>query len=364
MNYLDIAQKLISFESDALHPEITKECIFYIDSLFSKDKFETEIIEHNGVYSIGISFKGTHWSKTSILLNGHIDVVAAEPHQFSAFVENEKLYGRGTVDMKATAAVAIDVLLQLSMQKMSPSIGLLLTGDEEIGGKNGAGFITQSCSLQNNFVLVIDGPRTDQIEITNREKGIAWIHLIAKGKSAHASRPWLGENACDNLFLAIERIKQRFDVTNKKGWKTTVSVTDISTTNKTYNALPEEASAILDIRFIESDASTPEELVEKIQSEIHDIAEANLRIGGCPVYIKPDHDMVKTLQYICTKINNKEVPITYSDAAHDARYFAALGIPTALIGPVGENWHTHNEWVSIESLEVIYKSLLELAKTL
>ena len=50
--------------------------------------------------------------------------------------------------------------------------------------------------------------------------------------------------------------------------------------------------------------------------------------------------------------------------ASDVRFFAKRGLPAADFGPLGANYHGKNEWVSIKSMENIYKALKNFIQTL
>ncbi|NIU59932.1 MAG: peptidase dimerization domain-containing protein, partial [Phycisphaerae bacterium] len=74
--------------------------------------------------------------------------------------------------------------------------GVMITADEEIGGANGARQALKE--IKAEFCIALDGGGLNKIVI--KEKGIVKLKLIARGKTAHGARPWLGENAIENLI--------------------------------------------------------------------------------------------------------------------------------------------------------------------
>ena len=74
--------------------------------------------------------------------------------------------------------------------------GIIITADEEIGGANGARQALKE--IKAAFCVALDGGSLKKIVI--KEKGIVRLKLVARGKTAHGARPWLGENAIEKLI--------------------------------------------------------------------------------------------------------------------------------------------------------------------
>ena len=372
-NIQDILQKLISFKTTADRPEEIKKGFEYIASLFDLEKFDVQIFEKNGKYSLLISFKGKDALRPKILLNGHFDVVPAESEdQFEMKVEGTKAYGRGTADMKGMAAVLIEVMLELgksfdsAQDKQPPDVALLLNGDEEIGGGNGAGYCVKELGLHPSFVLCADGSHEDP-DIVIKHKGAVWIELSAKGKTAHGAYVWKGENAIDKLMIAINKIKDWIGPVEAGAWKTTINVAVIETSNKTPNKVPSDAKAVLDIRFTEEFAQTPEELVEKISSLVPEVEVTAFEKG--PMLFREDfangqNAFLREFKQVADQVWGKPLSLQYGHGSTDARYFSEAGVPAVIFGAVGRNWHAEGEWVDLESLEKNKEILLKFLSSL
>ena len=146
--------------------------------------------------------------------NGHIDVVPAgsgwtrEP--FSATVENGRLYGRGSSDMKCGLAAAIYAAEALRRADI-PLLGSLqvsATVDEESGGFAGVAHLAQaglltSCTI--DYVIIPEPFGSSRICIGHR--GLYWFRIISHGKTAHGSMPYLGVNAIENMAVLLEEIR-------------------------------------------------------------------------------------------------------------------------------------------------------------
>ena len=68
--------------------------------------------------------------------SGHIDVVKAADGMFAPKIEDGRMYGRGTLDMKSFAAVAMNSMHYVLEHKPAVKFGVILSTDEEQGSKN------------------------------------------------------------------------------------------------------------------------------------------------------------------------------------------------------------------------------------
>ena len=363
MNFdpIPILTELISFPTLTIDQTICKKGLEYIAGLFDS-KFEAKYFEHNGVFSQLIYPKGRDWQNLKILLNGHLDVVPGSPEIFKPRLEGNKIYGRGAADMKGGLAALICGFLEVASEKTDLNCGLLITCDEEVGGKNGAGYLVQEIGLKPEFVLIGDGPRTDRLSITLKEKGGAWIRLQAHGRSAHAARPWLGENALDKIIDAITKIKEFVGEIEENEWKSTYNLARLHTENITHNAVPDNAEAVIDIRFTEALAENPKELLEKIKKLLPGIKVSALTEVAL-LKTDPEYAEIKLLRDIANTILEQDVPLVFGHGASDGRYFSELGIPVAIIGPIGGGWHAPGEWADVPSLRTLKNITREFIKT-
>ena len=356
---IKLLEKLISFKSTADRPEEIKRGFEYIASLFDSGKFDVQMPEKNGKYSLLVSFKGRDGLRPRILLNGHFDVVPAENEgQFEMKVEGNKAFGRGTLDMKGMVAVLIEVMRELGTLGSPQDIALLLNGDEEVGGENGAGYMVREVGMKPEFVICPDGRNPESFNLINKGKGVLWLELVANGKSAHGAYPWEGENAIEKIMGAIQKIKVLIGDVEPNAWKTTVNLGVIETSNKTPNAVPDYARAVLDIRFTETLAKTPKELQEKIQNLIPEV-QVNVLEESALFFADETDPLLQQFKRVAEEVLGKSVPFTYSHGAADVRYFGEIGVPGVLFGATGENMHAEGEWVDLDSLEKNKEILLK-----
>ena len=314
------------------------------------------MVEHNNVPSLLVLPAANH---APVILMSHFDVVEAENIElFSPEEKNGNLYGRGAIDDKYGVALSLTLfyqhlnrIKQHGLHQDAMPFGLLLTGDEEIGGANGTGKVADHFST--DFFITLDGGRPDLI--VTKEKGGILIELTAQGKSAHAARPWLGENAFDILTRDYFRIRELFMDAENDHWNKTISLTQCSAGNCSTNMIPDSARALLDIRYTEKD--DPEEIIYLInqatRSTVNVQAIEPLFATGNSPYLNHLLD------------SSKGSIVGYEHGASDARFLASRGIPGVVWGADGEmSQHTEDEHLVISSLFDIYERLDRFITTL
>jgi succinyl-diaminopimelate desuccinylase len=125
-------------------------------------------------------------------------------------------------------------------------IALQLTTDEELGGFDGTRYQIAR-GVRTDFVLA--GEPTN-FDIVHRAKGILWLEIVAKGKTAHGAYPWRGINAIMEMQRFLAALAKAFPNPEIERWKTTVNVARIATTNDAYNKIPGDCTVRLDIRHV------------------------------------------------------------------------------------------------------------------
>ena len=288
--------------------------------------------------------------RTPILLMSHLDVVEAPPALFKPRQRDGKLYGRGTIDDKY--AVALSMLLMHDHLKRLRSVGrtqadlgfgLMITGDEEVGGKNGAR--ATLATIKADFAIALDGGSLNQIIV--KEKGILRLKLVSRGQAAHGARPWLGSNAIEALFQDYEILRGHFRETAPDHWHRTLNWSVVSA-GQSVNQVPDRAEAIFDIRYTEND--DPEALVAKLRAELRGAIEV---LSIDPVFQAGRSPYMDHLRSMIP-----EAAWGIEHGASDARFLAANGIPGIVWGANGNtSQHTDDEHVDLDSIRALYRYL-------
>ncbi|MGW2387962.1 M20/M25/M40 family metallo-hydrolase [Streptomyces lydicamycinicus] len=166
--------------------------------------------------------EGTDPSADALLVHGHLDVVPAEPaewtvHPFSGEVRDGVVWGRGAIDMKNMDAMVLATVRQWARSGVRPrrDIVLAFTADEEASAEDGSGFLadrhpelfegcTEGISESGAFTFHAGNGR-QLYPVAAGERGTAWLKLTARGRAGHGSKV-NRDNAVSRLAAAVARI--------------------------------------------------------------------------------------------------------------------------------------------------------------
>ena len=168
--------------------------------------FDEVHVDDNGSL-VGL-IAGDHPGPT-LLLDGHCDTVGAAAgagwrrDPYRATVEDGRLYGRGTSDMKGALAAMIHAAAAADRSRLHGRIAVSATVLEEV--MEGGALAAVIDFVKPDFVIV--GEATD-LNLAHGGRGRAEIHLETKGEPAHSSTPYLGVNAVHGMLPAVQAIEQ------------------------------------------------------------------------------------------------------------------------------------------------------------
>lgn len=355
---LSLTQKLIAIESIKSKPENLQKAVKIIADYFHNTKLIVRRYEKNQKPSIVVLTKDTKHPK--LFLNVHLDVVEAEPDQFQPKIERDKLYGRGSFDVKGYVAMCAVTLKKCFQDNPRISLGLMLTTDEEIGGENGVGYLLNQEKYTCEVAFVPDGG-VKLTEILTDEKGVLHLKLIAHGKAAHGAFPWKGENALDILIETYQKIRKQFpNPRDEQDWKISLNLGKI-VGGQAPNKVPDQAEMLLDIRFPAPE--TPETIIQKVKQLITDKhLQIEMITSGGFFHTEPSNPYLQTYQKIAEAYLQKKVNLIKYPAASDARFFSEKGIPVIMNRGQGGGQHGVGEWASISDYEKASEILMKFIK--
>jgi len=223
----EVEEEATSLLSDLIRINTTNppgnetEAAKYLAKNMEKEGFKCELFESApGRGSVITRLKGSG-KKPSLLLLSHLDVVAANPKEwsvdpFSGIVKDGFVWGRGALDMKSMTAIEVMVMKLLKRNNVKPKGDVILaaTADEEKGGEAGAGWLVRNHpeKVQAGYVINEGGGQAIPINgksiftIQTAEKGILWFRVKAKGRPGHGSVPGAADNAILRMNKVIETL--------------------------------------------------------------------------------------------------------------------------------------------------------------
>lgn len=150
----------------------------------------------------------------AIHLNGHFDVVPAgrgwTRDPFGGEVIDGRLYGRGSCDMKAGLAAAVFAAAAIRRAGLAHAAPIDISGtvDEESGGFAGVAWLAEHhwISRERTRAVIIPEPfGVDRVCVGHR--GVYWFEVIAEGRIAHGSMPYLGVSAIEGMSHLLDLVR-------------------------------------------------------------------------------------------------------------------------------------------------------------
>jgi succinyl-diaminopimelate desuccinylase len=255
MNPVELTRKLVRFPS-LNPPGQEQECAHYLAGLLEQAGLALELHEFApGRPSMVARLRGTSDLKP-LAFTGHLDVVplgekAWSAPPFAADINDGKLFGRGSSDMKAgVAAFVAAVVAEARRNTLRRGITLVITAGEETGCE-GAFHLAKVGALGPAELLIVAEPSSNLPVIAH--KGSVRLRISAKGRTAHSSMPELGDNAIYKIADWIRRIEalEFNEHAHPLLGRTTASVTTVSG-GQNINSVPDSAAFTVDFRTVPS----------------------------------------------------------------------------------------------------------------
>ena len=277
-----------------------------------------------------------------LLLNAHIDVVpAAYESQYEPEYKDDRIYARGSDDCLGNATCIIRVLCEA---EPGVSVGAIFTSDEETGGKT-SGRMVELGYKAKRAIFIMD--RWNNYNICCAQKGILIAKLTAHGKGGHSAAPWAFDNPIDKLMDGYLRFRSQWtNPTKENYWNSTMAATVI-TGGMAGNQIPDDAEMLLNFRYLKVEEK------DQILQKLRDLTGLEVTVDRTclPVSVSTDTPELKMLVDTIEEIKGIRPEFDRMCGATDARWFAALNIPIAIMGIQGGGAHGKVEWCSLKSLE-------------
>jgi len=294
-------------------------------------------------------------SVPTLVFHGHLDIVPGQPAQFAPRTEGDRLYGRGAYDMKGGLAAMMCAVHDLAAQQQV-RVRLVIVPDEESED------IERRSSddlVRRGYVgdFAITGEPTD-LHIGVQAKGVLAARLLVRGRAAHGSTPWLGDNAIVKAVDVFRRIESMpFSRESSELFdRPSINLGRI-VGGDAPNKVPDACSMDVDIRYLPN--QDPGEILEQIRA-IPDIDVKRTFIFP-PAHVSPTNPYVRALSEIVEPGTDGTSVSVGRDGASDAVSFLRAGIPAVEFGPSGAGHHGPEEWVSIRSLARYRQLLVDFA---
>jgi succinyl-diaminopimelate desuccinylase len=206
--------------------------------------------------------------------------------------------------------------------------------------------------------FAITGEPTDLL-IGVQAKGVLALRIEVRGKAAHGSTPWEGDNAvlkAIDVFRAIELLPFSQESTELFP-RPSISLGRIIG-GDALNKVPDRCVVDVDIRYL------PGQDAKRILEQVEAIPDTDVSIifHRDPAVVSRRDPYVRMLAESVEEGSSVDRISVGRDGASDAISFLEAGVPAVEFGPTGAGHHGPDEWVSIASLESYRKSLVNFAE--
>ena len=329
--------------------------------------------------------KGNLWAtigpadRPGVILSGHTDVVPVDGQAWSSdpFTlrrAEDRVYGRGTADMKGFIAVALALVPSMVRRRLKAPIHLAFSYDEELGCLGVRSLVSKIADMKVKPALCIIGEPT-RMQVVIGHKGGRSYRVRVTGSPAHSSLAPRAVNAIDyaaELILFLRGIAsswmdkgpfdQIFDVPHS-----TLS-TGLIQGGTAINIVPGACEFVFEFRHLAS--LDVEALMRRIEGFARDELEPRMRrinpqagIDFTPIYeypgldMEPEHPAVTLVKQLVER--NDHAKVAFGTEA--GLFKGGAGIPAVVCGPgsIGQA-HQPDEFVELAQLEACDRFLNRL----
>lgn len=342
------------------------------------------ISSHPGYSPVEWSYEGRpivvgKWSaqgpKTgrSLILQGHIDVVSPEPLSFwdydpwGSTIEGDRMYGRGICDMKSGVAAMVYAVKAIKEAGIELGADVILESvyEEECTG-NGA-----LATLERGYIA--DGaliPEPFGLAAMKAHVGVIWMRVTVRGSGAHVLKASQAINAIEKSYVLIQALQTYREKINKapkhKDYEHIDNPLNVNVgvikAGDWPSTVPSECTFEVRVGLY------PDQDPQQIKNELKEflLQEASrdpwlkenppeitfYGFHGHGLSLDTNQEMFHVLERAHQEVRGTKLEWKSLTGITDARFYNLFyNIPTTCYGPLGENMHAANEWVSLTSVK-------------
>jgi acetylornithine deacetylase len=305
-------------------------------------------------------------SGCTLVFCAHLDTVGTEGMAIAPFdprVEDGRMYGRGSYDMKGSAAAIMAAAAALAQERFDGRVLVSLVADEEYASLGAQGFLQRYPA--DACILTEPSERTNSLVLAH--KGFVWAEIETRGRAAHGSRWDLGVSAIGKMGQIIAAL-ERFDREELRRRVHPLvgpasqhcAVIRGGSGLSTYSR-----NCVLHVERRTLPGETPEQVLQELAEVIHSVgeeAEIRCTLHRPPLMCDREAPIASCVREAVTRVTGRppaEIGVGYW---MDAALFAAAGIPTVNYGPSGAGAHEATEWVELDSVITCSEVLIEVAR--
>jgi len=360
-----LTRALIAFDT-VNPPGNERRCAEFLEGLLAAAGFETDLVPMGDGRASLVARRGAPGPHGALAFTGHIDVVplGANPWTHAPFageIVDDRLYGRGSSDMKAgVAAFVAAAIAEAGRAGEGMQLVLIITAGEETGCQ-GAESVVAAGAQGSAGALVVAEPTANMPYVGH--KGALWLRAIARGVTAHGSMPERGDNAVYRAARAVGRLSCfHFGACRHPvlGGPTLNVGTFHGGLN--INSVPDRAVVEIDARTVPGIDHA--QLRRQIAEHMEEPMELETLVDLPGVWTEPQSPWAARTAALVAEVTGEPTEVRTATYFSDASILVpALGdAPTLILGP-GEPTLAHqtDEWCSVARIHqacTIYRRMI------
>ena len=305
----------------------------------------------------------------SMMFCGHIDTVGVEgmTSPFTPRLENGRLYGRGSQDMKGGVAAMIAAAGVLAKSWSRGRLIVAAVADEEHMSLGAEALVRE----WRADMAVVTEPTDLRLAIGH--KGFAWVDIVTRGRAAHGSRPEDGRDAIARMgrvLVALEARDRDLRARAPVAFQGTGSLhASIIRGGHELSSYPDECSLQMERRTVsgEDAASVQREmdyLLARLRHEDPEFqGQASVTAYRSAYCLDAAHALPQAIGAALGRAGQSSEPTGMSFWT-DAAILAGAGIPSALFGPGGAGLHSTVEYVNVDDVTICRDILVDATRAL
>ena len=361
-NSLAILHRLISFDTVSHRSNLS--LINYVEDYLRARNFRLHKIEDSKQDKAALYAEIGPQTEGGILLSAHSDVVPVADQEwskppFQLTRVGERLYGRGTTDMKGFLSEILALADRAHGMTLRAPLKLLISYDEEIGCLGMRHIQNHLPPILGNPELAIVGEPTE-MQVAIGHKGKRAYHVDVTGQSGHSA---LAPNFVSALHIAVDFVKELRAMQTEisqfghrdEHYAIPYSTIHVGTLNSgsALNIVPDKAELKIEMRHVAEDDPNSienrfEEIAEILMQPYPNIAKIQLHCeASYPGLAFPIHDPAVALTQKWS--GEKTCKVAFGT---EAGFLSELGVPTIVCGPgsMTDQGHKPDEYISVSQL--------------
>ena len=368
----DLTERLVSI--DSTNPSLSQdgageaEIAAFVADWCRDRSLDVRIVDAEGRPSVVAVARGSGGGR-SLILNGHLDTVGVEgmADPFRPRLEDGRMYGRGTIDMKASVAAMMVTLERALRLPLRGDVIMTAVADEEAYSVGTTAVLDAGVTAD---AAIVTEPTGGNIVVAH--KGFVWADVVSLGRTAHGSRPAEGTDAITKMGAFLQGLDDLQAELEERTGDPLLGPGSVHASvirgGREMSSYPATCHLGVERRTV------PGETAGSVIAELKEIAERcrradpdfrariELTFERRPFSIDGDHAFVQLVKGVAARTSGREPRVYGESGWMDAALLSERSIPTVIYGPTGGDPHGDDEWVDVASIEVCADVLAHVAE--